>query len=87
MTLLKMYVTMFPVILAGILNMLFVKTSLYLRLRRPMDGGRTLWDGRRLFGDNKTWAGFFWYDPGGSAGSDVMGTGMFGYAGYVLYLQ
>lgn len=54
-----MYVTMFPVILAGILNMLFVKTSLYRRLKSPMDGGLTLWDGRRMFGDNKTWAGFF----------------------------
>lgn len=54
-----MYVTMLPVILAGIMNMLFVKTSLYARINRPMDGGRTLRDGKRLFGDNKTWAGFF----------------------------
>lgn len=59
MMILKMYVTMFPVILAGILNMLFVRTPLYQRLKRPMDGGLTLGDGRRLFGDNKTWAGFF----------------------------
>lgn len=56
---LKMYVTMVPVILAGILNMLFVKTPLYSRIRCPIDGGKTLRDGRRLFGDNKTWAGFF----------------------------
>lgn len=58
MTILKMYVTMVPVILAGILNMLFVKTPLYTQLKRPIDGGRILRDGRRLFGDNKTWAGF-----------------------------
>ncbi len=58
MILIKMYVTMFPVILAGILNMLFVKTPLYQRLKCPMDGGLRLKDGRRLFGDNKTWAGF-----------------------------
>lgn len=59
MLILKMYVTMVPVILAGILNMLFVKTPVYARLKRPIDGGRTLWDGRCLFGENKTWAGFF----------------------------
>lgn len=59
MMILRMYVTMVPVILAGILNMLFVKTPVYGRLKRPIDGGRVLWDGRRLFGDNKTWAGFF----------------------------
>ncbi len=59
MTLLKMYVTMTPVIFAGILNMVFVKTPVYSRLKTPIDGGLTLRDGRRLFGDNKTWAGFF----------------------------
>lgn len=59
MTILKMYVTMLPVILAGMLNMLFVKTAVYSRIKRPIDGGKTLRDGKRLFGDNKTWAGFF----------------------------
>lgn len=59
MIILKMYITMLPAIIAGILNMLFVKTPLYSRIKRPMDGGKTLRDGRRIFGDNKTWAGFF----------------------------
>ena len=59
MTILKMYVTMLPVILAGIMNMLFVKTDLYSRIKHPIDGGKTLCDGKRIFGDNKTWAGFF----------------------------
>ncbi len=59
MMILKMYITMVPVILAGILNMLFVKTPLYSRAKRPIDGGKTLRDGKRLFGGNKTWAGFF----------------------------
>lgn len=27
----------------------------------PMDGGRNLWDGKRIFGDNKTWKGFLGY--------------------------
>ncbi len=59
MIILKMYITMIPVIIAGILNMLFVKTPLYKRINRPIDGGRTLRDGKRIFGENKTWAGFF----------------------------
>lgn len=59
MIILKMYITMIPVIIAGILNMLFVKTPLYKRINRPIDGGGTLRDGKRVFGENKTWAGFF----------------------------
>ncbi len=55
---LHMYVTLMPVILAGIGNMIFTKTSLYKRHKHPIDGGRVLNDGRRLFGDNKTWIGF-----------------------------
>ncbi len=54
-----MYITLMPVILAGILNMVFVKTPLYRRFRTPMDGGLVWKDGRRVFGDNKTWIGFF----------------------------
>lgn len=54
----KMYITLMPVILAGTLNMIFVKTKVYERIRTPMDGGLCLKDKKRLFGDNKTWAGF-----------------------------
>ncbi len=54
----KMYVTMMPVILAGVLNMCFVKTSLYQKWKMPMDNGKTGKDGKRLLGDNKTWVGF-----------------------------
>ncbi len=53
-----MYITAMPVILSGILNMVFTKTGFYRRHRTPIDGGRCLSDGRRVFGDNKTWAGF-----------------------------
>ncbi len=58
MIIVKMYITMMPVILAGILNMLFCKTALYKRCNAPIDGGLMLSDKKRLFGDNKTWAGF-----------------------------
>lgn len=56
-----MIVTFLPVILAGIEVMVFVKLPILKQLQRPMDGGRTLSDGRRLFGEHKTWKGFFGY--------------------------
>ncbi|MCM1553193.1 MAG: CDP-archaeol synthase [Butyrivibrio sp.] len=68
-----MYITMIPVIIAGILNMLFVKTPLYRRINRPIDGGRTLRDGRRLFGENKTWAGFWGMIVFGAAAQALWG--------------
>lgn len=55
---LKMYITMTPVIMAGILNMLFVKMPFFDKIKHPIDNGRILRDGKRLFGDNKTIAGF-----------------------------
>lgn len=50
---LKMYVTLMPVILGGIGNMIFVKTSLYKKYKRPIDNGKN------IFGNNKTWIGAF----------------------------
>lgn len=38
--------------------MLFTKTQLYKRLKLPIDFGRNMSDGKRIFGDNKTWIGF-----------------------------
>lgn len=58
MTILKMYVTLMPVIFAGAANMVFTKTSLYKKYSEPIDGNKTLKDNRRIFGNNKTWAGF-----------------------------
>ena len=58
-SILALYVTLMPVILAGILNMIFCKSSLLEAVYRPMDAGLMLKDGKRLFGDNKTWKGFF----------------------------
>lgn len=58
-SILSMYVTLMPVIFAGILNMAFVKSPYFNSLNIPMDNKRTLWDGKRLFGDNKTWKGFW----------------------------
>ena len=55
----NMYITMLPVIMGGIMNMIFTKTPIYKKLKKPIDGGRIFKDGRRIFGENKTWAGFF----------------------------
>lgn len=52
------YVTGMPVIMGGVGNMLFTKTPLYQKHRAPMDGGKLWKDGKRIFGDNKTWIGF-----------------------------
>lgn len=55
---LRMYVTLMSVILAGAANMVFVKTRLYRKGNVPIDGGRLWKDGRRIFGENKTRNGF-----------------------------
>ena len=52
-----MILSMCSVVFGGVLNMLFVKTPVYGKLKRPIDGGRNWSDGRRIFGDNKTFAG------------------------------
>ena len=59
MRILIMYATLMPVVLAGAANMLFTRSGLYRAHCKPMDGGKCFSDGKRIFGDNKTWAGFF----------------------------
>lgn len=53
-----MYLTMFPVAVGGILNMIFTKTKFYKKHKYPIDHKKTLKDGKRIFGDNKTYIGF-----------------------------
>ena len=57
-TILSLYITLMSVIFAGVANMAFCKYPTYQRLNIPMDAGRILSDGKRLFGQNKTWKGF-----------------------------
>lgn len=59
MRILVMYATLMPVVIAGAANMLFTKSALYRSHNAPIDGGRLFSDKKRIFGDNKTWAGFF----------------------------
>lgn len=55
---LSLYMTLMAVIFAGIANMAFCKSGVLNNLYIPMDQGKKLKDGKRLFGDNKTWKGF-----------------------------
>ena len=44
--------------LGGIANMVFTKTKLYKKYNVPIDRNKTAWDGKPIFGPNKTWIGF-----------------------------
>lgn len=54
----EMYVTLLPVILAGVMNMVWCKIKVCAFLKKPVDFGKNFPDGRRVFGDNKTFKGF-----------------------------
>lgn len=60
-TLLMMYVTLFSPILSGIFNMIWCKVPILNCLKYPMDFNKKFIDGKRIFGDNKTWKGFVGY--------------------------
>ncbi len=52
------YFLMLPAIVGAVLNMVFVKLPVLKCWQIPIDAGRTLKDGKRILGDNKTWKGF-----------------------------
>ncbi|WP_373751911.1 CDP-archaeol synthase [Jeotgalibaca porci] len=54
---LSMYITLMPVVLAGIANMKVLKSSWLKTWQTPIDNGRVWRDGRPFFGANKTWRG------------------------------
>ena len=58
---LMMYITLIPTIIAGIINMIFCKSSVLRKIQNPIDGGNNFIDGKRIFGDNKTWKGILGY--------------------------
>ncbi len=61
MIIVKMYVTLLSAILAGIVNSLFCKRNILNALKKPIDNIIKLKDGKRIFGDNKTWKGVVGY--------------------------
>lgn len=58
---LEMYITLLPAIFTGIMVMIWCKIPLLNILKKPMDNNKNWFDGKRLFGDNKTWKGFMGY--------------------------
>lgn len=60
-TVIKMYITLIPPILSGMANMAFCKSDLLDYFKKPIDGGRKFIDGKRIFGENKTWKGIIGY--------------------------
>lgn len=64
---------MTPVILAGILNMLFVKTAFCKKHNAPIDAEKCFIDGKRIFGENKTWTGFFGMTAAGAVSQVIWG--------------
>ena len=56
---LSLYITMFPVILAGVFNMLLLKIPFLKSHCRPIDGGKNWTDRKRIFGDSKSVLGFW----------------------------
>ena len=61
MIIIKMYITLLSSIFAGIINSIFCKSNILGFLKVPMDFNKNLPDNKRIFGDNKTWKGFFGY--------------------------
>lgn len=60
---LMMYVTLIPVILSGVANMAWCKSisSDKDKEMHLIDKGKNFFDGKRIFGDNKTWEGVIGY--------------------------
>lgn len=53
-----MYITLLPIVFAGIINSIFCKKFKY---NYPIDFNKNFIDGKRIFGKNKTWKGFIGY--------------------------
>ena len=80
----RMILSMCSVVFGGVLNMLFVKTPLYRKLKRPIDGGRNWRDGRRVFGDNKTFAADVYRRHENTVRYNALAGGLFGFT-YALF--
>lgn len=58
---LRIYVTHFAAILAGVVNSAFCKSKLLSALKKPIDHKKNFVDGKRIFGNHKTWKGLLGY--------------------------
>lgn len=60
-TIISMYVTLMPPILAGILNMIWMKLPILKKIQTPIDCNKNFIDKKRIFGNHKTWKGIIGY--------------------------
>lgn len=60
-TILIMYITLAPAIFSGVLNMIWCKLPILKKLKYPIDFNKNFIDGKRIFGDNKTYKGLLGY--------------------------
>jgi len=58
---LRLYVSLVPVIVAGVLNTVFCTLPLLRVLEKPLDGNYVMRDGRTVFGPSKTYKGALGY--------------------------
>lgn len=56
-----MYITLLPAIVAGVVNSIFCKVNTLSKFKVPIDFEKKFIDGKRIFGENKTWKGLFGY--------------------------
>lgn len=57
----RLYTSLAPVIVGGVLTSVVSSYQLFSRLDKPLDGGMVFKDGRRLFGPSKTYRGALSY--------------------------
>ena len=60
MLIVKLYMTLLGPILAGVVNSIFCKLDVLKSLKKPLDFNKKI-NGKRIFGDNKTWKGLLGY--------------------------
>ena len=60
-TIISMYITLMPTLLAGIGTMIWCKLPILESINVPLDEGKCLIDKKRIFGDNKTYKGLVGY--------------------------
>lgn len=61
MLIIKMYLTLLTSIIAGVVNSIFCKSNSFAFLKKPIDFSKKFFDGKPIFGDNKTYKGLFGY--------------------------
>ena len=57
----SLYISLLPVIVAGVVNAAFCHSKIFAFADKPIDDDKKFVDGRRIFGDSKTVKGFAGY--------------------------